>query len=111
MKTPTQKQQYWLNHIQACQREAISMTAYAQRNDINIAQMYAWKSTLIKRGLLGNSTSNTATLPLFQKVTVAPAHMDGLHCKIILPNQLVLECSPDSDSSQIRRLVAELCTL
>ena len=48
----TDKQRFWLEHIQTAEREGLSPRLYAQRHGLHTAQFYYWRSTLRKRGVL-----------------------------------------------------------
>jgi ABC-type hemin transport system ATPase subunit len=54
----TERQQYWLNHIHACETSGKSIADYAVKHDINVKTMYAGKKMLVKKGILPRTHSN-----------------------------------------------------
>ena len=54
----TERQQYWLNHIRACEASGKSIADYAVEHDINAQTMYAGKKMLVKKGILPRAHSN-----------------------------------------------------
>jgi putative transposase len=48
----TDRQRFWLEHIQACEASGKSMAKYAASQDIAVRAMYAGKKILVKKGLL-----------------------------------------------------------
>ena len=48
----TERQQYWLNQIRACEATGKSIADYAMEHDINVQTMYAGKKILVKKGIL-----------------------------------------------------------
>ena len=48
----TQRQRYWLEHVQACEASGKSMVEYAESQDIAVRAMYSGRKTLIKKGIL-----------------------------------------------------------
>jgi len=51
----TTKQQYWLDHLLACERSGQSMKDYAEQHGLSTSAFYAWKKTLRRKGVLGTS--------------------------------------------------------
>ena len=76
----TDRQRYWLEHIQACEASGKSMVEYATSQDIAVQDMYAGKKTLVEKGVL------PATRPTrFQRVQVMEAAASN-QWRIGLPN-------------------------
>ena len=98
LPSPTEKQQYWLSHLQACEAQKISMINYAKQNDIKPRAFYDAKKALLKKGLL-NGVPATKQNPVFQKVVVVPA--PSLSCVLVFPNGLRLEWPIDADAQQL----------
>ncbi len=48
----TERQRYWLGHIQACETSGQSMAAYSAAQGISVQTMYAGKKTLVNKGIL-----------------------------------------------------------
>ena len=50
-KSPiTEKQKYWLNHIERAQSEGLSCSAYCEREGLSVIHMYHYASWFRKRG-------------------------------------------------------------
>ena len=61
----TDRQRYWLEHVQACETAGKSIAEYAAAQEFGVQAMYAGKSALVKKGVL------PATQPTrFQRVRV-----------------------------------------
>ena len=48
----TERQRYWLEHIQACEASGMSMAEYAASKGIAVRAMYSGRKTLLKKGVL-----------------------------------------------------------
>lgn len=48
----TDKQQFWLNHINEAKAAGLSLADYAQREDLSLQSMYSYVNTLRKKGVL-----------------------------------------------------------
>ena len=57
-------QQFWLEHVKACEAVGVSMKSYAEQHGLKLQSFYCWKGQLKKRGLLdeGWPRSSTASL-------------------------------------------------
>ena len=42
-KPLTDKQRYWLTHIEHCQEAGQSLASYAQENSLDLNALYRWK--------------------------------------------------------------------
>ena len=49
----TERQQYWLDHIQAADAFDGSIANYARTEGLKPNELYSWKGILARRGLLG----------------------------------------------------------
>ena len=76
----TERQRYWLEHIQACEASGISMAEYSVAQGISVQTMYAGKKTLVNKGIL--PVSQPAR---FQRVQVMEAAVSN-QWRIGLPN-------------------------
>ncbi len=89
----TEKQRYWLEHIEMAEREGLSTRAYAERHGIRVAQLYYWRSTLRKRGVLATKDEPAEFVP----VRVGESRTE---VRVHLPNGVVVACSqPLSESA------------
>ena len=48
----TEHQRYWLERIQACEAQGLSITAYAAEHGFPVRAMYDAKKVLVKKGVL-----------------------------------------------------------
>ena len=76
----TQRQQFWLEHIQACEASGKSMAEYAASKGIAVRAMYSGRKALIKKGVL--PTEQPAR---FQRVQVMETPVSN-QWRIGLPN-------------------------
>ena len=76
----TDRQRYWLEHVQACEASGKSIAEYAAEHGIHVRAMYSGKKMLVNKGVLA------ATQPTrFQQVQVMEATV-GNQWRIGLPN-------------------------
>ena len=54
----TERQQYWLKHIRACEASGKSIADYAVEHEISAITMYAGKKMLVKKGILPRTRSS-----------------------------------------------------
>ena len=64
----TEKQAYWLNHIQQCEQKSLTAPAYCDQHGLKVSQLYSYKHELRRKGLLKTAAPTTA----FVKASVAP---------------------------------------
>ena len=93
-QTPlTEKQRYWLEHIETAEREGLSPRAYAERHGLRTSQLYYWRSTLRKRGVLATAEEPVELVPVRLRDTRAEV-------RVHLPNGVVVASSqPLSESA------------
>ena len=48
----TERQQYWLEQIKACDASGMSVSAYAAEQGFRVGAMYAGKKSLVRKGVL-----------------------------------------------------------
>jgi len=51
----TERQRYWLGHIQACETSGQSMAEYAASKGIAVRAMYSGRKTLVQKGVLSSA--------------------------------------------------------
>ena len=76
----TDRQHYWLEHIQACEASGKSIAEYAATQEFGAQAMYAGKSALIKKGVLPTTQPTR-----FQRVRLWEAAVSS-QWRIGLPN-------------------------
>lgn len=80
-KPLTERQAYWLKHIQACKASGQRIADYASTQGINARAMYAGKKELVKKGVLPRQRPTR-----FQRVKVVDPLMVNNDWRIQLPN-------------------------
>jgi len=100
----TEKQQFWLGHVRACDQSGLSMKVYAKENDLKVSAFYAWKKTLRRKGVIADSQADAPQL--FRKAVVA----DSSHARasVLLPSGLVLEFDDSTDPLWVAHLLRGL---
>ncbi len=89
-KPLTDKQRYWLTHIEHCQEAGQSLASYAQENSLDLNALYRWKSALRKRGCFGTAAAAASTL--FTRVAVEQrSRVEGATIQVRFPNGCVLQ--------------------
>ena len=99
----TPKQQFWFEHLRACDRSGQTMKDYAQRHGLSISAFYVWKKTLRSKGVLG--TALPAAPSLFQKVAL---HDRPCTLRLVLPTGLTLQIDTGTDPHWVAQLVGAL---
>jgi hypothetical protein len=75
----TAQQSDWLEKLKACKASGKSMKAFALSEGLNLQDLYSWKKTLVKKGILPRSRS-----PHFEQVQIMDTA--GHEYRIQLPN-------------------------
>ena len=88
----TDRQRYWLEHVQACEASEKSIAEYAATQGIAVQTMYAGKSMLVKKGALP-STQPTR----FQRVQVMAATASN-QWRVNLPNGVSVAFAGEVDA-------------
>ena len=86
--TENQKQQ--LEHINRCQEQGQSISAYAKAHGLKAQTLYQWRSLLRKKGHL----SKTHRASPSSWIPVIPATRPHGRCLLRLPNGMELEWDP-----------------
>ncbi len=76
----TERQRFWLKHIQACDGAGKSIAAYSAEQGIAARAMYGGKKALVKKGVLATTRPTR-----FQRVQVMEAAVSN-QWRIGLPN-------------------------
>lgn len=78
----TERQQYWLDHLRACDRSGQTTIDYAREHGISVRAMYSARKALVKKGTVSPLTSSR-----FQQVQLVPNRApDGSQWQVQLPN-------------------------
>ena len=90
--TLTERQRYWLEHVQACEASGKSIAEYAAEHGVHVRAMYSGKKMLVNKGVL------PATQPSrFQRVQVVEAAASN-QWRIGLPNGVSVAFAGEVDS-------------
>lgn len=63
----TEKQTYWLHHIQQCEQQKLAALTYCSEHQLKLSQFYSYKHDLRRKGVLV-----TQSKPAFVRAQVAP---------------------------------------
>ena len=83
----TDRQRYWLEHIQVCRKSEQSFKAYAQAQGLNIKSLYGANKKLKRLGMLGSGAGK----PRFIRMNPPLPLQAGLSCRVLLGNGVVVE--------------------
>jgi len=94
-KTLTDKQRYWLTHVERCEATGGTMVAYASEQSLDLKQFYNWRMRLSRLRVLSQPSRSVG----FKRVTVKPTPEFGTGCRIECPNGTRIEikagCDPE----------------
>ena len=96
----TPRQRFWLEHLDACRKQGLSLKAYAHAHDLSITALYAAKAALKRRD---TSTEPGKPVPKLVPVRVAPA---ASMVRVLLPNGVVVELPESMDPQRCQALLA-----
>ena len=99
----SEKQGWWLAHVEACDLSGASMKAYAETHGLNLASFYCWKGQLKKLGVLdrdepGVRPSSACLVPI--KVTPASSGAAAVR-RIELANGITIEAPWNLDADAL----------
>jgi hypothetical protein len=101
----TERQRYWLEHIQTCEASGQSMTEYSAAQGISVQTMYAGKKTLVKIGVLP-----AAQPARFQRVQVMEAAVNR-QWRIGLPNGVSVDFAGEVDARTLTTVLSVSASL
>ena len=101
----TERQRYWLEHIQTCEASGKSMAEYAALNDIAVRAMYSARKTLIKKGVLP-----IAKPARFQRVQVMETPVSS-QWRIGLPNGVSVSFAGEVDARSLSTVLNVSATI
>jgi len=101
----TDRQRYWLDHIQACEASGKSMAEYAASRGIAVRAMYGGKKILVKKGILP-----TAQPARFQRVEVMDAPVSK-QWRIGLPNGVSVAFAGEVDAGLLTTVLSVSATI
>ncbi len=98
----TERQQFWLDHIRACEASGSSTAQYAKNHDLRVASLYQRKKEFRKRGLL---PTPLCKVPSFAKVRRTSDGVREGVLRICFPSGVRVEWLASSKSSEIKQLL------
>jgi hypothetical protein len=100
----TERQRYWLGHIQACEASGKSLKGYAEAQGFEPGAIYAAKKVLIRKGLLSQSTAR------FQRVQ-SLASIASTEWRVELPNGAAVAFSGAVDAAALSAVLQAVARL
>lgn len=58
------RQRYWFAHLRKAEERGVTLVAYAREQEIKVNDLYQWKATFIKRGMMRPSVGRKDFLPV-----------------------------------------------
>ncbi len=105
----TDKQTFWLAHLERCAQRDISLAHYAREEGLNIQSLYSWKQFFAKKQKNSDavlSRPSTSISPFIKARVVSPTAFS----RILFPNGVSIEIDADVDTLLLEQL-ASLRTL
>lgn len=103
--TLTERQQYWLKHIRACDAAGKPSVEYARENGIEVSAMYSARKALAEKGALPKPRP-----PRFQKAAIVGGTA-GAQWQIQLPNGAMVEFSGEVNARSLETVLRTVATL
>ncbi len=103
----TERQQYWLKHLRACEAAGKTTIDYARAHGINVKTLYSARKVLAEKGTLAHLKATR-----FQKVQTptSQSSADG-SWRIQLPNGVVVAFGGDFDASTLATVLGMAASL
>ncbi|MEH6584860.1 MAG: hypothetical protein V7754_23270 [Halioglobus sp.] len=103
----TERQQYWLKHIRACDTAGQTSVDYARANGINVKSLYSARKALAEKGTLPPRKAIS-----FQKVqTPGGQSLSDNPWRIQLPNGVVVAFGGEFDASTLSLVLSTAASL
>lgn len=100
----TRRQRFWLEHLEACREQRMSLKAYAREHDLSVSALYAAKALLKRRGATGGADQTRPAATLVP-VRLSPTPAVAL-VRVLLPNGVVVEVPETIEPARCRALLA-----
>ena len=97
-KPLTERQRYWLEHIQSWNESGKRMSEYARDQGFPVRAMYDAKKTLVQKGILPRSRTSYTTR--FEQVQIIESPHESAW-RIALPTGAVVEFSASFDEQTL----------
>ena len=101
----TERQRYWLEHIQACEASGKSIAEYSMAQGIAVRAMYAGKKTLVRKGVLPGTHGVR-----FQRVQVLEAPLSS-QWRIALPNGVSVAFAGEVDAQTLTTVLSSAASV
>lgn len=101
----TERQQYWLNHVRACDSAGKTTVEYAQAQGIEVKTMYSARKALAEKGVLPCPKP-----PRFQKAEVVSGPADT-QWRVQLPNGAVVTFDGEVDGKRLKLILSTVASL
>ena len=106
----SERQQYWLDHLEACERTGQTTKAYAQAHGLSISMMYSWRKKLVHRGILSRC-SGTSLAKGFARVQVVDTQSPASEWNIVLLNGVQIGISGAVDEASLSTVLGVVSRL
>jgi len=101
----TERQRYWLEHIQACEAPGKSMAEYAMEHGVKVRAMYSGRKMLVNKGVLPIEQQNR-----FQRVKVMETSVNQ-QWRIGLPNGVSVAFAGEVDAPTLTTVLSVSASL
>ncbi len=101
----TEHQRYWLERIQACEAQGLSITGYASEHGFPVREMYDAKKVLVRKGVLPRTHRAR-----FQRVQTAAVSVAN-KWRIQLPNGVAVDFSGTVDAGSLSTVLNTVARL
>ena len=103
----TERQQYWLKHIRACDEAKQTSIDYAREHGVNVKSMYSARKALAEKGTLPRPQT-----PRFHKAQIAnnPIRTGG-QWQVQLPNGVVIAFGGAVDAKSLSLVLSTAANL
>ena len=103
----TERQQYWLKHIRACDAAGQTSIDYARENGINVKSLYSARKALADKGRLPPRKAIS-----FQKIQTPGDHSRLDHqWRIQMPNGVVVAFGGELDATTLSLVLSAAASL
>jgi len=106
----TERDRFWLGHLEAIEREAVAAKGYAKRRRLSVHALYQAKKRLVKVGAWPPKSRRAAPAARFSEIRIAPAP-SGFGCRLRLPSGAVVEWETPPDPAVLAAVVAQASSL
>ncbi len=101
----TERQRFWVEHLNACQEQKLSLKAYARAHGLSVSALYAAKSACKRRDKLSQGGVPT---PKLVPVRLAPT---ASMVRVLLSNGVVVEFPESIDPQRCQALLISASAL